>query len=54
MTEPSPWRAVTEELEHNFGIAHTTIQVEVEGCEPNDMYCVKRVAEHSSRVALHR
>ena len=26
-------RAVTEELEHHFGIAHTTIQVEVEGCE---------------------
>jgi cobalt-zinc-cadmium efflux system protein len=40
-------RAVTEELAHNFSIAHTTIQVEVEGCEPNDMYCVKRVAEHS-------
>jgi cobalt-zinc-cadmium efflux system protein len=39
-------RAVTEELEQNFGIAHTTIQVEVEGCDPNDMYCVKRVAEH--------
>src|SRR6266404_8194935 len=39
-------RAVTEELAHNFDIAHTTIQVEVEGCEPNDMYCVKRVAEH--------
>src|SRR5882672_10355092 len=39
-------RAITEELAHNFGIAHTTIQVEVEGCEPNDMYCVKRVAEH--------
>ena len=39
-------RAVTEELEHNFGIAHTTIQVEVEGCDPNDMYCVKKVAEH--------
>jgi len=39
-------RAVTEELEENFGIAHTTIQVEVEGCDPNDMYCVKRVAEH--------
>jgi cobalt-zinc-cadmium efflux system protein len=39
-------RAVTDELEHNFGIAHTTIQVEVEGCDPNDMYCVKRVAEH--------
>ena len=40
-------RAVTEELEHDFGIAHTTIQVEVEGCEPNDMYCVQRAAEHS-------
>jgi cobalt-zinc-cadmium efflux system protein len=39
-------RAVTQQLEHNFGIAHTTIQVEVEGCEPNDMYCVKRAAEH--------
>jgi len=39
-------RAVTEELEHHFGIAHTTIQVEVEGCEPNDMYCIQRAAEH--------
>jgi cobalt-zinc-cadmium efflux system protein len=37
-------RAVTHELEHNFGIAHTTIQVEVEGCDPNDMYCVKKAA----------
>ena len=37
-------RAVTEELDHHFGIAHTTIQVEVEGCEPNDMYCVQRAA----------
>jgi cobalt-zinc-cadmium efflux system protein len=40
-------RAVTEELQHHFGIAHTTIQVEVEGCEPNDMYCIKRAAEHA-------
>jgi cobalt-zinc-cadmium efflux system protein len=39
-------RGVTEELKHKFGVAHTTIQVEVEGCEPNDMYCVKRVTEH--------
>jgi cobalt-zinc-cadmium efflux system protein len=37
-------RAVTKELEHNFGITHTTIQLEVEGCEPNDIYCVMRVA----------
>jgi cobalt-zinc-cadmium efflux system protein len=37
-------RAVTHELKREFGIAHTTIQVEVEGCDPNDMYCVKRVS----------
>jgi cobalt-zinc-cadmium efflux system protein len=41
-------RAVTEQLAHNFKIAHTTIQVEVEGCEPNDMYCVKKIAEHGA------
>jgi cobalt-zinc-cadmium efflux system protein len=41
-------RAVTEELEHNFGISHSTIQIEVEGCEPNDMYCVMKVAEQHS------
>lgn len=46
-------RAVTEGLAHNFSIAHTTIQVEVEGCEPNDMYCVKRMAEHSSHDHPH-
>ena len=37
-------RAVTKELESDFGISHTTIQVEVGGCEPNDMYCVMKVA----------
>ena len=46
-------RAVTQQLEHNFGIAHTTIQVEVEGCEPNDMYCVKRAAEHAPTQNRH-
>ena len=40
-------RAVTEGLKANFGIAHTTIQVEVEGCDPNDMFCLTRLAEHS-------
>jgi cobalt-zinc-cadmium efflux system protein len=40
-------RAVTEGLKANFGIAHTTIQVEVEGCDPNDMFCVTRLAKHS-------
>jgi len=37
-------REVTKKLAHDFRIAHTTIQVEVGGCEPNDMYCVMKVA----------
>jgi len=37
-------RAVTKKLEDDFKIAHTTIQVEVGGCEPNDMFCVMKVA----------
>ncbi len=32
-------RAVTEMLDHEFNITHTTIQIEVEGCPSNDMYC---------------
>jgi cobalt-zinc-cadmium efflux system protein len=38
-------RAVADELEHDFGITHTTIQVEAEGCEENDMYCLMKIAE---------
>jgi cobalt-zinc-cadmium efflux system protein len=41
-------RAVAEELEHDFGITHTTIQVEAEGCEENDMYCLMKIAEQRS------
>ena len=47
-------RAVTEELEYHFGIAHATIQVEVEGCEPNDMYCVKKAAEYAAAPIIDR
>ncbi len=32
-------RAVVGELDRKFRINHTTVQVEVEGCGPNDMYC---------------
>jgi cobalt-zinc-cadmium efflux system protein len=32
-------RAVVHDIEHGFHITHTTIQVEVEGCDANDMYC---------------
>jgi cobalt-zinc-cadmium efflux system protein len=37
-------RAVSQMLEDRFHITHTTVQVEVEGCEPNDMYCTMRIA----------
>ena len=37
-------RSVVRELEHHFEITHTTVQIEVEGCEVNDMYCVARKA----------
>jgi len=43
-------RAVNEALEHGFGISHSTIQVEVEGCDPNDMYCIARAATHGRRA----
>ena len=35
-------RAVVHDIEHRFHITHTTVQVEVEGCEANDMYCMGR------------
>jgi len=34
-------RALVQDVEDRFHITHTTVQVEVEGCAPNDMYCVK-------------
>ena len=43
-------RVVNRELETRFGISHSTIQVEVEGCDPDDMYCIARTA---GRVLLH-
>jgi cobalt-zinc-cadmium efflux system protein len=33
---------VVDRLKESFSISHTTVQVEVEGCEPNDMYCTMR------------
>lgn len=32
-------RAVVHKLGHDFAINHTTIQVEVEGCGPDELYC---------------
>ena len=40
-------RAVVDDLRRRFHITHTTVQVEVEGCEDNDMYCVaERAPRH--------
>lgn len=35
-------RGVAGLLRERFGVAHTTIQVEVEGCDPDDLYCTLR------------
>ena len=41
-------REVVRDIERSFHITHTTVQVEVEGCEPNDLYCGKpQSPEHS-------
>jgi len=42
-------RGVVHEIEHRFHITHTTVQVEVEGCEPNDLYCAKSEARSHAR-----
>jgi cobalt-zinc-cadmium efflux system protein len=43
-------RAVVHDVEHRFHITHTTVQVEVEGCEPNELYCA---GLHSRSHAPH-
>jgi cobalt-zinc-cadmium efflux system protein len=40
-------KVVSERLRHNFGIGHTTIQVEVEGCAVDEMYCTLRPTNDS-------
>lgn len=38
-------RSVASELDSRFRINHTTVQVEVEGCEADDVYCTLRRSE---------
>jgi cobalt-zinc-cadmium efflux system protein len=45
-------RALKHQLDHDFHITHTTIQVEVEGCEEDDMYCVMKAAK-AGRAHVH-
>lgn len=40
-------RAVVAELRKRFDINHTTVQIEVEGCAPNEMYCTIHRSEHA-------
>ncbi|HEX3086593.1 MAG TPA: cation diffusion facilitator family transporter, partial [Pyrinomonadaceae bacterium] len=46
-------RAVNQELKHHFGISHSTIQVEVEGCDPDDMYCIVKTMRPERAVKHH-
>jgi cobalt-zinc-cadmium efflux system protein len=46
-------KTVVEALEHRFGIGHTTVQVEVEGCEPHDIHCTMRPLEDSHAGHVH-
>ena len=41
-------RAVVRDIEHRFHITHTTVQVEVEGCDATDMYCTGRRSNEAS------
>ncbi len=38
-------KAVVTILRQDFAIAHTTIQIEVDGCDQDDMYCTLQPAE---------
>jgi cobalt-zinc-cadmium efflux system protein len=40
-------KSVADTVRHDHGIAHTTIQLEVEGCEEDEMYCTLRPVEGS-------
>ena len=46
-------RKVNEELRHHFGIGHTTIQVEVEGCAKDDMYCTMQALQSLHKADHH-
>ena len=39
-------KSVVEELRHHFGISHTTVQVEVEGHDADEIYCTLKRQYH--------
>ena len=46
-------KLVVDELSHHFGINHTTVQVEVDGHDVNEMYCTMKMRAGLSHVG-HR
>jgi cobalt-zinc-cadmium efflux system protein len=46
-------RAAAELLRERFGVVHTTIQIEVEGCDPNDLYCTLRPVHQDGHGHAH-
>lgn len=46
-------RAVSQTIKRRFGVAHTTVQVEVEGYEPDMMYCSVGSSGVHHREHLH-
>jgi cobalt-zinc-cadmium efflux system protein len=46
-------RSVVDELGHHFGISHTTVQIEVEGHEANEMYCTMTKRAGGAHVHRH-
>ena len=44
---------VVDVLRERFSISHTTVQIEVEGCAPNDMYCTIRRLGRAGRDHNH-
>ena len=42
-------RAVVQDIHQRFHINHTTVQVEAEGCDANDMYCMGQRSRDAPR-----
>ena len=47
-------KTVAEKLRHDFAICHTTIQVEVEGCDADSLYCTMTPLEADHHHHAHK
>jgi cobalt-zinc-cadmium efflux system protein len=45
-------KSVVDELGHHFGISHTTVQIEVEGHDADELYCTMK--KRASGLHIHR